>query len=63
MQGIYNYIPETPNVSKVYNVTAILQLQYMAHVMIFSMINALYCTLVLPEVCAQCPIWLFCVVP
>jgi hypothetical protein len=32
MQGIYNYIPETNNVSRVYNVTAILWIQFMVHI-------------------------------
>jgi hypothetical protein len=33
MQGIYNYIPETNHVSRVYNVSAVLYLQFMLHVM------------------------------
>jgi hypothetical protein len=32
MQSIYNYIPETSNVSRVYNVAAVLWLPYMMHV-------------------------------
>ena len=35
MQGIYNYIPETKNVSTVYSVAAVLYLQYVLHVMLF----------------------------
>jgi len=34
-QGIYNYIPVTNNVSRVYNVAAVLYLQYVLHVMLF----------------------------
>ena len=34
MQGIYNYIPETYHVSRVYSFAAILYLQFMLHVMI-----------------------------
>jgi len=40
MQGIYNYIPETKHISRVYSVAAILWLQFMVHVMLFSMLNA-----------------------
>jgi len=35
MRVIYNYITETNNVSRLYNVAAILWLQFMAHVIIF----------------------------
>jgi len=42
MQGIYNYIPETNHVSRVYNVAAVLYLQFMLHVMLFLMLNVLY---------------------
>jgi hypothetical protein len=35
MQGIYNYIPETNRVSKVYSVAAVLYLQVVLHVMLF----------------------------
>ena len=34
MQGIYNYIPETNHVSRVYSVAAILYLQFVPHVML-----------------------------
>jgi len=33
MQGIYNYIPETSHISRVYNVAAVLYSQFMLHVM------------------------------
>jgi hypothetical protein len=42
VQGIYNYIPETNHVSKVWSVAAILWLQFMVHVMQFPMTNVLY---------------------
>ena len=35
MQGIYNYIPETNNISKVYSVAAVLYLQFVLHVILF----------------------------
>ena len=35
MRGIYNYIPETNHVSRVYSVAAILYLQFVLHVMLF----------------------------
>jgi len=35
MQGIYNYIPETNHVSRVYSVAAVLHLQFVPHVMLF----------------------------
>jgi hypothetical protein len=39
MQVIYNYIPETYHVYRVYNFVAILYLQFMVHVMLFPMLN------------------------
>ena len=55
-QDIYNYTPETRNVSTVCNVAAVLGLQFVLHVMLFRS-----CTFALafPAVCVQCPIWLF----
>jgi hypothetical protein len=35
MQGIYNYIPETNHVSRVYLVVAVLYLQFVLHAMLF----------------------------
>jgi hypothetical protein len=32
-QGIYNYIPETNHVARVYSVAAVLYLQFVLHVM------------------------------
>ena len=42
MQGIDSYLPETKNVYTVYGVTAILYIQFVVHVMLYSMINVLY---------------------
>jgi hypothetical protein len=42
MQGIYNYIHVTNQVSMVYSVAAVLYLQYMLQVMLFPMLNILY---------------------
>ena len=33
--GIYNYIPETNHVYRIYSVTAVLYLQFVLHVMLF----------------------------
>jgi len=41
MQGIYNYIPETNHVSGVYNAPAVLYLQFVQHVTLFSVLNIL----------------------
>jgi len=35
MQGIYNHIPETNCVSRVYSVAAVLYLQFVLYVMLF----------------------------
>ena len=63
MQGIYTYIPETNYVPREYSVSAILLLLFMVLISLVSVL--IYCTfkLVLSEVCVQCPIWLFSVVP
>jgi len=59
MQGIYTYIPETNYVPREYSVAAILLLLFMVLISLFQC--SIYCTftLVLSEVCVQCPIWLF----
>ena len=64
MHGIYNYIPETNHVSSVYGVAAVLYLQFVLPEIYFIR-EICFCafTLVLSEVCVQCPIWLFFVVP
>jgi hypothetical protein len=41
-QDIYNYVPETNHIPKLYTAAAILLLQYMVHIMLFPMINLLY---------------------
>ena len=46
MQGIYNFIPETNHVSKVYSVAAVLYLQFVLHVMLLRPWN-IYCTFTL----------------
>ena len=42
MQGIYNYVPETNNVSRVYSFAAILYVQFLLQIMLFPMLNGLY---------------------
>ena len=64
MHGIYFYIPDTNHVSRVYGVAAVLYLQFVLPVMLFHPLNMLCAfTLMLSEVCVQCQIWLFFVVP
>jgi len=36
MQRIYNYIPETKYISRIYSVADVLYLQFVLHVMLFS---------------------------
>jgi len=43
IQGIYNYIPNTYNVPREYNVTTILWLQFLVPVMLYLLINVLCC--------------------
>jgi hypothetical protein len=63
MQGVYNYIPETNHVSKVYSFAAILYLQSATHNGIPPMKYVLYFKLALSIVCMQFPIQLFFAVP
>jgi uncharacterized membrane protein len=42
MQGIYTYIPETNNVSKEYNVAAILSLLFMAPISLVPALTVIY---------------------
>jgi hypothetical protein len=42
MHCIYNYIPETNLVSRIYSFAAILYLQFTVHVMLFPFFNVLY---------------------
>jgi len=59
MQGIYNYIPETNHGAR----AAILWLPFITHLMLFPMLNVVYFTLELPEVCVPYPIWLLSIFP
>jgi hypothetical protein len=63
MQSIYNYVLETNHVSWVYSAAAVLHLPFVQHVMIFHILS-MFCTftLVLFEVCVQCPVWMHYVV-
>ena len=61
MWGVYSYISETNPVCSVYNVAAVLQLQFMPHVMLFPILNVLYfCTLTERSVCAVASVAVFC---
>jgi len=64
MQGIYNDIPKTNHVSRVYSDAAVLNLQFVLHVMLFCPLN-MFCTftLALSAVCVQWPVQLFFAVP
>jgi len=44
MQGIYNYVPETDTVSRVYSVAADLYLQFLLRALLFPMLNTV-CTM------------------
>jgi hypothetical protein len=46
MQGMYNYIPETNHVSRVYSIATVLYLQFVLHVMIFRP-RTVFCTFTL----------------
>jgi hypothetical protein len=63
MQGIYSYMSETRHIFGLYNFRAVWWLQPVLHVNIFFMINVSYSCIVLPDIRAQCPLWLFSVVP
>ena len=64
MQGIYTYIPEKNYVPREYSVAAILLLLFMVLISLVAVLNILYFYISVPsEVCVQCPIWLFSVVP
>jgi len=55
MQGIYNFIPETNHVYRVYSVEAVLYLQFVQNVMLFRLRNT-FCTstLTLSVACVRC---------
>jgi hypothetical protein len=65
MQGIYRYMPETNDVSRVHSVAAVMWLQHAVHVilLVFPTLNVCTFYIVLPEECVQCLTWLFAVVP
>jgi len=42
MQGIYNYIPEINNVSRVYSFIGIVYLQFMLYAMAFPVLRVVY---------------------
>jgi len=50
------YMPGANHVTRVYNVTSIVWLQCVVHVMLFSMTNVLYSYFSTVKVCAQCPV-------
>jgi len=64
MQGIYSYISETNHVSRAFSFSAVLYLQFLVHIMLYSQWNK-FCTftLALSIVCLQCLMWLFCLIP
>jgi hypothetical protein len=49
MHGIYNYIPATNHVSRVYNVAAVLYLQFVLHVLLLLLLLCLW-----DECCTNC---------
>jgi hypothetical protein len=61
LRRIYNYIPGINLVLGFKNDTGVLWLMYLLHVILFSVLNVLQFTLF--ELGAQCPVWLFSVVP
>jgi hypothetical protein len=42
MQSMYNFMPETNHVSRVYSIAAILYLQIVLHVMLFRRLSAFW---------------------
>ena len=63
MQGIYTYIPETNYVPREFSIAAILLLLFMVLISLVSVLNLLYFYVSTAEVCVQCPMGLFSVVP
>ena len=63
MQGIYTHIPEAKYVPREYGVAAILLFLFMVIISLVSVLNLLYFYINTFQVCVQCPIWLFSVVP
>ena len=76
MEGIYNYIPETNHVFRVYIVAAVLYLQFVLHAILFrplimfcafilalSIVSVCVCVCMCVCVCVQCPARLLFAVP
>jgi len=63
IQSIYNYIPEASHVSRVHSFAANVYLQFIVQVRLLPLCKFCTLTLVLHEVCVQCPVWLLSVVP
>ena len=59
MQVIYHEIPATSHVSGVYTFAAVMYLKFMAHVMLFPMLNVLYLYISTSRSSVQCTIRLF----
>ena len=59
--GIHSYVPDIKHISKVHSVAAVLYIQFMLHVILFTV----HCTSTpaLPAVSVQCPIWLLSAAP
>ena len=59
LQAVFTIIQYTWNVSIVHNIAAIVRLQYMVHVTLFTTEKFCSFALVLFEVCSHYPVWLF----
>ena len=60
MQGICNYTPEIKQVSRVYNVAAILYLRLMLPVMLFPMLNIIIILVITTMFLGYIVVQLFC---
>jgi uncharacterized membrane protein len=65
MQGIYTYIPEINHVPRQYGIAAVLLLLFMVPVSLVPVLALLYfyVSTFRSNVCVQCLIWLFSLVP
>ena len=52
MQGIYNYVPETNHISRVYSDAAVLYLQFVLHVMLFRNMFSTFTSAIPNAVCS-----------
>ena len=57
MQGMYNYTPETKHVSRVYSVAAVLNLQFVLHVMLFHQWNIIIIIIIIIKHMGYAGIW------